>query len=59
MDGIFAWTLHIGAVAIVISLFEMLLPDGNIKKFARTGLGLVMMLAILKPLIHLVLHTSM
>ena len=42
-----------------MSLFEMLLPDGIIMKFARSGLGLVMMLAILKPLIDLVLHTSM
>lgn len=50
---LYQWVLNIAAVGVLSSLFELLLPSGNIKKFGQVVLGLVMVLALLKPLANL------
>lgn len=47
------WAISISAVALLMALFETLLPSGRIKRFARVALGLSMILAMLKPLYSL------
>ena len=46
----YSWAIAVACVAVITSMFEMLLPSGNIKKFARVGLGLAMVLALISPL---------
>ena len=45
-DYIYALT---GAV-LVSELFMMLMPEGNLRRFARTAVGILLMLMILFPL---------
>ena len=49
------WPISISAIALLMALFESLLPSGKIKRFARVVLGLVMILAILRPLYDIIL----
>ena len=50
---IYQWALNIAAIAVLTTIFEMLLPQSAMKKFGRIGFGLVMVYAILKPLVTL------
>jgi stage III sporulation protein AF len=54
MKAILEWGFNIAFAAVIITLCEGVLPSGNIKKFARVGLGLVLVLEMLDPLIKLV-----
>lgn len=53
MQQIFDWVFEVAAVSILATLFEMLLPSGNIKRFCRVVLSLCVMIALLKPLVSL------
>ena len=53
-DALYQWAMHMAAAAVVSALLELLLPGGNLKKFARVGLGLLMLWSILRPLAALV-----
>jgi|LSQX01.1.fsa_nt_gb stage III sporulation protein AF len=50
VQGFLGWAVNVAAVALITAMFEMLLPSGNIKKFARVSLGLAMVIALLEPL---------
>ncbi len=50
MQGFFNWAINVATVALLTAMFEMLLPAGNIKKFARVSLGLVMVIALIEPI---------
>lgn len=51
MENMFyEWAIGISAIALLMALFDTLLPAGRIKRFARVALGLSMILAILRPL---------
>ena len=54
MKAILEWGFHIALVALIVTLCEGILPSGSIKKFARVGLGLALVLEMLSPLIKLV-----
>ncbi len=50
---IYQWALNIAAIAVLTTIFEMLLPKSTMKKFGRIGFGLVMVYAMLEPLAKL------
>lgn len=49
------WIISLTVIVMICSLTEMLLPDGNMSKYARVVLGLMISLAILSPIV-LMLH---
>lgn len=44
------YILSISAAIILTEIILMLMPEGGIKKFARTALGILLMILILSPL---------
>jgi len=54
MQVLYEWALQVAAVGILAGLFEMLLPNGNIKRFGRVMLSLTVIVALLKPILSLV-----
>ena len=50
MNAIYAWGLQVATTAVVIALSERLLPDSSIKRYAKVGLGLLLVSAMLFPL---------
>lgn len=47
------WLQTLLALAVLIGLAEMLLPPGDLGRFSKLVLGLVLMLAVLQPLLLL------
>ena len=50
MQELYGWAFQVGFVAVVFALVEQLLPEGNLKKYAKVGFGLLLVSAILQPL---------
>jgi len=48
------WLRLLVGLVMVISLFDMLLPEHDLKKLAKHVLGLVIMLALLQPLLAII-----
>ena len=48
------WAKNLVIFIIVISFLEMILPDGNIGKFVKITIGLIIILVIINPFIKLV-----
>lgn len=48
------WLQTFMTLVVLTSLFEMLLPEDDLRKFAKLAMGLVLMLAILQPIMALV-----
>lgn len=53
MDLIRNWILSVTVCAMIIALAEGMMPDGTVKKIAKLTGGLVLMLGILQPIVHL------
>ena len=54
MELIKSWAMGVAGVVVFCAVCEMLLPKGNMKKYVRLALGVLMILTILSPLIHLI-----
>ena len=46
-----SWAKNIGVTVVIISIFEMLLPNSNSKKYIRMVLGIYLIFNIISPLI--------
>lgn len=57
MSFIREWVISIVSVIIIVVFLDILLPKGNMKKYANFVLGLIVMIIILKPIIN-VLNSS-
>ncbi len=54
MQQVYQWAIQVAAISLLSSLFEMLLPNGNIKRFGRVVLALTVVIALLKPILTLI-----
>lgn len=54
LDIVRAWVRNLAFLVIFVTIAEMLLPAGEMRKFVRFVLGLVLILAIVNPLADLV-----
>ena len=51
MDFLRNWLIGITAAAIVSSVAECLMPDGSVKRIGKFASGLLLMLAIIRPVL--------
>ena len=52
IDFLDNWIEKIAITAIVVSIFEMMLPDGNVKKYVKLILGIYIVFNIISPFIY-------
>ena len=45
------WIEGIAIAVIIASIFEMILPDGNIKKYVKIVLGIYIIFSIISPFV--------
>ena len=50
MEFIKSWTMVIAGTIVIGAICEMLMPDGNIKKYVRIVLGLLLVFAMIEPI---------
>ena len=50
MNGLREWLLGVVAAALAVSLAQSLTPDGTVKRVGRLVGGLVLLLAVVRPL---------
>ena len=50
MEFLKSWTSAIAGTIIFTALCEMIVPDGNMKKYVRMCLGMLVMITLIKPL---------
>lgn len=53
MEALKSWAIVVTGTVIFGSVCEMLMPDGNLRKFVRVALGILLVFAIAKPLINI------
>lgn len=53
IDFLKDWTINLVIFIIVISFLEMILPNGDIRKFVKMTIGLIIILVIINPFIKL------
>ena len=46
-----SWTEQIVIAVIIVSLFELILPKGNLKKYIKVILGLYIVFCIISPFV--------
>ena len=51
MEGLRIWVVNICTTVFFITAVEMILPDNNLKKYAKFVLGLILMTVIINPLV--------
>lgn len=51
IDFLSKWIEGIAIAVIVASIFEMILPDGNIKKYVKIVLGIYIIFSIISPFV--------
>lgn len=54
IDFLSDWTKDLVTFIVVISFLEMILPKGNMRKFVKMTIGLVIIIVIINPFIKLV-----
>lgn len=54
IDFLKNWTTNLVIFIIIISFLEMILPNGNIRKFVKMTIGLIVILVIINPFIKLI-----
>lgn len=54
MDGIKTWVISISSVLIFITAVEMILPDNDIKKYAKFVFGIIIAITVITPLINFI-----
>ena len=51
--GVRGWIISLTVIVMIYSIVELMMPEGNLNKFARVVLGLMISLAILSPIVSL------
>lgn len=51
IDFLSKWIEGIAIAVIIASIFEMILPDGNIKKYVKIVLGIYIIFSIISPFV--------
>jgi stage III sporulation protein AF len=51
VEGLRIWVVNICTTVFFITAVEMILPDNNLKKYAKFVLGLILMTVIINPLV--------
>ena len=51
MEALKSWAMVVTGTVILGSVCEVLMPDGNLKKFVRVTLGILLVFSIAKPLV--------
>lgn len=51
IDFLSKWIEGIAIAVIITSIFEMILPDGNIKKYVKIVLGIYIIFSIISPFV--------
>lgn len=54
MDEIKNWVLNIAAIAILMIILDLLMPEGKIRNFAQLVAGFVIMFAMINPVLQLI-----
>ena len=54
MSELKIWAIGVIACALAITVSEMLLPDGSVKKIAKVAFSLVLILVVLGPIVGIV-----
>ena len=54
MSAITSWATAVCIVAVICSLYDMLIPDGNTSKMLDFVLGMFLIVAILIPFVNIV-----
>lgn len=52
IDFLSKWIEGIAIAVIITSIFEMILPDGNIKKYIKIVLGVYIIFSIITPFVN-------
>lgn len=53
MEAIKSWVVNIAAVAILMILFDLLMPEGKLRKFAQLLAGFILMFVMINPVLTL------
>lgn len=53
MEAIKSWVVNIAAVAILMILFDLLMPDGKLRKFVQLFSGFILMFVMINPVLGL------
>ena len=51
MDEIKSWVLNIAAVAVLMIILDLLMPEGKIRKFTQLLSGFIIMFVMINPVI--------
>ena len=54
MGDLKTWAIGVVAAALAITISEMILPDGGVKKTAKVAFSLVLILVVLSPVVNIV-----
>ena len=49
---------HIAAVSVLGVVADLILPDGNIKRYTRFLIGVIMLAVLIKPVLHIFNHMT-
>jgi stage III sporulation protein AF len=47
------WIANIAAVSVLGVVADLILPDGNIKRYTRFLIGVIMLAVLIKPVLHI------
>lgn len=53
MEGIKSWVVNIAAVAILMILLDLLMPEGRLRKFTQLLAGFILMFVMINPVLGL------
>lgn len=54
MNSLNAWVVNILAAIVLSEIVLMIIPSGNIKKFVKFTIGIMLMTMLIDPLIRLI-----
>lgn len=54
MNGVSSWIANILAAIVISEIALMILPSGNIKKFVKFTIGVMLMTMLIKPILSLI-----
>jgi stage III sporulation protein AF len=53
MEAIKSWVVNIAAVAVLMILFDLLMPEGKLRKFVQLLSGFILMFVMINPVLEL------
>ena len=54
MEFIKMWIVNIAVVVVFMTAIELILPNNDIKKYAKFVMGLILMITIMKPILSVI-----